>query len=66
MRLAVPHFNRLTGESSWDTFPSGNVCSCLFQTKNNLKKTDLGSCMNNEKMESIYDRNQESLANINL
>lgn len=25
MRLAVPHFNRLMGASSWDTFPSGNV-----------------------------------------
>jgi len=33
MRLAIPHFNRLIGASSWDTFPSGKVCSCSLKAR---------------------------------
>lgn len=33
MRLAVPHFNRRIGASSWHTFPSGKVCNCSFGMK---------------------------------
>lgn len=36
IRLAVPHFNRLIGASSWDTFPSGNVCSYHFKFQNKI------------------------------
>lgn len=57
MRLAVPHFNRLIGKSSCDTFPSGNVCSCPFETRKHFNN---GSYKKNQKIE-LHDAYQDGM-----
>jgi hypothetical protein len=61
MRLAVPHFNRLIGPSSWDTFPSGNVCS--WPTGKNMFLMNTKKKNQNQKNQSTSQLNFKTVSN---